>query len=330
VPIGNVSIVIPTWNGRHLLEEFLPSVEAAAVEYRTRTGAVVEIVVVDDGSTDGTVGWIHGRAVAAGVDLRIVVVQDNSGFAAAANRGLREARHDLVLLLNNDLAIAPDAIAPLVAHFKDDRLFAVHCRAIDAATSQPAGRAQSGAFRRGFLRVHDSYEPAPGVPGPFPSLFASGGSSMFDRERFLAIGGFDLLFAPYYYEDVELSYRAWKRGFSVHYEPASSVRHRFSSTIGRLPDPRIGRISFRNRLFLHWIHLHDRGWLLQHLIRLPAVWVAAAFTMRWHVVMGLLDAVSRLAEVRSRRRVERAEARRDDREVVALTRPPGGGNPKGE
>ena len=63
-------------------------------------------------------------------------------------------------------------------------------------------------------------------------MFASGGSTMFRRRQFIELGGFDPIFAPFYYEDVELSFRAWKRGWSVHYEPASTIRHQFSSTIG--------------------------------------------------------------------------------------------------
>jgi GT2 family glycosyltransferase len=320
VPTGDVSIVIPTWNGRHLLEEFLPSVIAAAERFNAVTGGAIEIVVVDDGSTDGTREWLDTRAATTPVALRSVRLDRNAGFAAAANRGVRDARHPLVLLLNNDLEIDCEAILPLVRHFTDDRLFAVHCRAIDASTGRTAGRGQTGRFRRGFLRVHESFEPGEGAPAPFRSLFASGGSAMFSRHRFLELGGFDELFAPYYYEDVELSYRAWKRGLDVHYEPASTVRHRFSSTIGRLRDARVERISFRNRLLLHWIHLHDRRWLAMHVLWVPAAAIASLATLRGQRLFGMVDAIGRLSEVRPRRTRERAAARRSDRQVIELTR----------
>ena len=145
-------------------------------------------------------------------------------------------------------------------------------------------------------------------------------AAMFDRARFLEIGGFDLLFAPFYYEDVELSYRAWKRGFEVRYEPASEVRHRFSSTIGAAGRGRIRRISQRNRLLLHWIHLHDRGWLAAHLLWLPAVGAASLVSLRPQALLGLFDAIRRLPLVLERRRRERALAVRSDREVIARTK----------
>ena len=322
MPAGSVSIVIPSWNGRHLLEEFLPAVIAAADEFRARTGAAAEIVVVDDGSSDGSQEWLEAQGAGAPLPLRVVRMESNSGFAAACNRGVREAHYDLVLLLNNDLEIARDAIEPLAGHFvRGSQVFAVHCRAMDAATGRQAGSGQAGAFARGFLRVHGRYDPPPGAQPPFLSLFASGGSAMFDRARFLEIGGFDLLFAPYYYEDVELSYRAWKRGYVVHYEPAARVRHRFSSTIGRLSGARVERISQRNRLLLHWIHLHDHRWLAWHLLWLPGVALASLLSRRRPVALGLMDALARLPSVRARRRTERAAARRTDRQVIELTTP---------
>ena len=310
---------MPTWNGRHLLEAFLPSVVGAARAYSAATGAATEIVVVDDGSTDDTAGWMESIGPAHLV--RLVRQPANTGFGAACNRGIAEARFDLVLLLNNDLEIAPDAIAPLAAHFAaEPRLFAVHCQAIDARTGREAGVAQTAAFARGFLRVHGRYQPAAGTPPPFRSAFAGGGAAMFRRRLFLELGGFDLLFAPYYYEDVELSYRAWKRGFEVRYEPKSRVRHRFSSTIASLPRPRVGRISQRNRILFHWIHLHDRRWWVQHLLWLPAAALGSLVTLRPAMALGLVDAVGRAGAARRRRRKERAAAVLSDRGVVAAVR----------
>lgn len=313
-----VTIVVPTWNGRHLLEEFLPSVLQSVRRYAVTTGAEAEVLVVDDGSTDDTASWLSERMTAADVPLRLVRQPSNTGFGPACNRGMQDARFDLVLLLNNDLEIAADAIAPLVAHFDDaPALFAVHCRAVDARSGRESGAAQAADFSRGFLRVHGRYVPDADAPPPIPSLFASGGCAMFRRRLFLGIGGFDPIFAPYYYEDVELSYRAWKRGFEVRYEPASAVRHRFSSTIAALPRPRVRRISQRNRLLFHWIHLHDAGWLAQHLAWLPGVAIASLLSLRPHFALGLADAIRRLDQVRSRRAGERAAARRSDRQVVA-------------
>ena len=319
---ADVSVVIPTWNGRHLLERFLPFVIASASAHKQASQGAVEIVVVDDGSTDDSVDWLN-RQARTHVPVRVIVNDANLGFGAACNRGVTEARHPLVVLLNNDVALDQDAIRRLAAHFEDrgtpSLLVAVHCQVLDFDTNAVAGAGQLGRFRRGFIRVHESYSPR--GEGPWPSMFASGGSSMVDRSRFLELGGFDPLFAPFYLEDVELSYRAWKRGLGVGYAPDAIARHQFSSTIGKSLSPgRVRRVSQRNRLFLNWIHLHDRSWFIQHLLWVVVLFVTSPFTLRYDFARGAIDAIGQLPEVRRRRRREREQAKRSDREVMEVFR----------
>jgi GT2 family glycosyltransferase len=315
-----VSIVIPTWNGRHLLERFLPSVIAAAREYRDRQGAAVEVVVVDDGSTDGTAEWINEQAGRCPVTLRRVEHAENRGFAEAANLGVREAVLPLVWLVNNDVDAEAGAIEPLASAFGDGdaTLLAVHSRMIDLATGREVGTGKMGGFGRGFLRVHRSYIPRPSAAGPFWSMFATGGSAMFQRALFVELGGFDSIFAPFYLEDVELSYRAWKRGFTVRYEPRSIVRHQFSSTIAPRAGGQIERISQRNRLLFHWIHLHDAGYLRAHMFWIAVLIVTAPIRMKTGFLLGLSDALGQIPRVRRRRQAERARAVRSDREVLQV------------
>ena len=267
---SGVSIVIPTWNGITLLERFLPSVKAAAAAYARQSSAPIEIVIVDDGSTDETSSWISNlNPQISNLALRFLKNEENLGFAKTCNRGVKAASHDLVFLLNNDVELDPGSIAPLVENFSDPAVFAAHCRVIDLESGEECGTGKVGGFARGFLRVHQSYIPrARHQPRePLYSIFAGGGSAMFDRERFLQLGGFEELLSPFYWEDVELSYRAWKRGLKVLYEPRSVARHRVSSTIGRLKRSRVRMIEQRNRLLLHWINLHDRRMLASHIAR---------------------------------------------------------------
>ena len=320
----DVSIVIPTWNGRQLLDAFLPSVVEAAARYATESQARIEIVVVDDGGEDDTLGWLAARAADWPVVIRGFRQDRNLGFGAASNRGVREAAYNLVFLLNNDVAVAPDAIGPLVARFGEPAaggaLFAVHCRVLDFATGREVGTGKIGGFARGFLRVHKSYVTRDPAIRPLDSVFASGGSAMFDRSAFLALGGFDPLFAPFYLEDVEISYRAWKRGLRVGYEPRAVVRHRFSSTIEPLAGRQVPRIGQRNRLILHWIHLHDRRWLASHLCWVVILALAGPLTLKPWMTRAVLEAIGRLPQIRVRRRDERRAATRSDREVVAVFR----------
>jgi GT2 family glycosyltransferase len=315
-----VSIVIPSWNGRRLLEEFLPSVIEAAVRYLAAAGAEAEVVIVDDGSTDGTATWVTDRASGWPVPVRCVSNEGNLGFGAACNRGLQEAAFPLVLLLNNDVEVQADAIAPLAARFRDegDQLFAVHCRVLDFDTHAEVGTGKMGGFARGFLRVHRSYVVREQRQGPLYSMFASGGSAMFRRARFLELGGFDQLFAPFYLEDVELSYRAWKRGLTVGYEPASVVRHRFSSTIGGIQGANVPAVAQRNRLILHWIHLDDGRLVAWHALWTLVLLVTSPLTLKPQFVRGFFSAVARLPAIRARRREGRGRASRSDRDVLEV------------
>jgi GT2 family glycosyltransferase len=318
-----VSIVIPTWNGRHLLERFLPSVIASAREYRDRRGASIEIVIVDDGSTDRTADWVASEAGRCSVTLRRVPQTENRGFGDAANRGMREAAFAYVWLLNNDVEVDVDAVDILAAAFAgepaDSKLLAVHSRMIDLATNREVGTGKMGGFARGFLRVHRSFVPRPPMSGPFSSMFATGGSAMFQRAVFLELGGFDPIFAPFYLEDVELSYRAWKRGFSVRYEPRSVVRHQFSSTIAPLAaGAQVERISQRNRLIFHWMHLHDARLFRAHVFWVALLTVTAPITMKMGFIRGFVDALQQIPTVLERRSEERGRSIRTDEEVLQI------------
>ncbi len=265
-PTG-LSIVIPNWNGRALLEKFLPSVVQSARSFEAACGQPTEVLVADDASTDDSESWL--RAHFPGV--RFEGGSRQQGFAPAANRGVRAARFPLVYLVNNDVALAPDTLPPLAAHFRDANVFAATGNAYDFATGILRGAGQRGGFRRGFLRVHSRFfVPSPSAEmQPLLTIFATGGSSLFDRAKFLAVGGLNEMLAPYGWEDVELSLRAWKQGFEIRYEPRSAIWHQFSSTIGaRVARRRVSAAYERNRLLMHWLHLDTRGQAASHALGL--------------------------------------------------------------
>ncbi|HEX8090060.1 MAG TPA: glycosyltransferase [Blastocatellia bacterium] len=358
---SSVSIVIPTWNGLDLLKQFLPSVIAAAHYYGKHSFAQTEIIIVDDGSLDGTIDWLiaegfQGRRTAgagegseeeaanqvaprsitveappavsrpAAPALRFIRNQTNRGFGETCNRGVEAAISPLVLLLNNDVDLAEDAIAPLVENFSDPALFAAHCRVIAFESGQECGSGKLGSFARGFIRVHRSYtcltetgseqsDTASACDAKLYSMFAGGGSAMFDREKFLSIGAFEALLSPFYWEDVELSHRAWKRGYFVVYEPRSVARHRVSSTIRKLDRRMVRRIQRRNRLIYHWIHLHDGRMLASHILWVALLALTAPLRLQPGFISSLAAALKALPRIRARRREEKRLAKRNDREV---------------
>ncbi|MEK6302535.1 MAG: glycosyltransferase family 2 protein [Acidobacteriota bacterium] len=326
-----VSIVIPTWNGLHLLQEFLPSVIAAAAHYSKLSNVPTEILIVDDGSADETGGWLRqvgfrdnierGDAETGGPGLRLVRNENNLGFGEACNRGFELAAHPLVFLLNNDVETDVDCIAPLVENFEDPSVFAAHCRVFEFDSGRECGTGKLGSFSRGFIRVHRSYavpESREESGPPLYSMFAGGGSAMFDRQKFLEIGGFETLLSPFYWEDVELSYRAWKRGYTILYEPRSVTRHRISSTIGKLARRKVRVIEQRNRLIYHWIHLRDSRMLASHTAWLMLLAITAPLRLQPWFLASCLAALRTFPAICKRRRHVRLAQTRTDREVFDI------------
>lgn len=217
-----VSLIIPNFNGRTLLQQNLPLVLAAARRYGS-----AEVLVVDDASTDGSQALIADRFEK---DVRLVPKIGPKGFLHSINLGVEQARGEVVVLLNNDVAVDEAFIAPL-AEAIDPRTF--------AATAQSlTEEGQNEALSRAFFEDGELIVIQPGVEAPdqrhnrrCTNFHASGGFSAFDRERFRLLGGFDPLFHPFYWEDVDLCFRAWKRGWRTLYVPESRVKHLSHRTI---------------------------------------------------------------------------------------------------
>ncbi len=250
------TIVIPNWNGRDLLEKYLPGVIQAA-SFSPRN----EIIVVDDASTDGSTAFLRERFP----NVRLIAHQRNLGFGAGCNRGFREAKNDIVVLLNSDMRVAPDFIQPLLGAFTDETVFAVSCQIFfsDPNKHREETGLTAARWAEGTLRVRHVADES--VNEPFPCFYGGGGSTAFDRRKFLEIGGFDHILSPFYLEDTDAGYMAWKRGWKVLYQPASHVWHEHRGTIGRKFSPRyIESIVAKNFLLFAWKNIHAPARLATH------------------------------------------------------------------
>jgi GT2 family glycosyltransferase len=309
---AGLSIVVPNWNGRALLERFLPSVIESARAFEAACGEPTEILIADDASTDDSEKWLRAHWP----EVRFESSPRQQGFAPAANRGVRAARFSLVYLVNNDVALTGATLPPLAAHFRDTNVFAVTGNAYDFATGMLRGAGQRGRFRRGFLGVHSRFfVPAPPAQmQPLMTLYATGGSSLFDREKFLALGGFEEALAPYGWEDVELSLRAWKQGLEVRYEPRSAIWHQFSSTIGSKVSRRQAKAVYdRNRLLTHWLHLDTYGEKAAHALGVAAKLLTSPLIGRTEYWQAFAEALA----VRPQIKVRRAEWKKSQQRSLA-------------
>jgi GT2 family glycosyltransferase/glycosyltransferase involved in cell wall biosynthesis len=252
------SLVIPNWNGKDLLERFLPSWTAAMAAC---PGS--EIVIVDNGSSDGSAEWIRENYS----DVRVVALPENLGFGGGSNAGFRAAKNDIVVLLNSDMRAEPDFLAPLLAGFTDETVFAVSCQIFlgDRSKRREETGLTEGWWQDGGLRVGHREDAA--VDCLFPCFYGGGGSCAFDRWKFLELSGFDELLAPFYLEDTDLGFLAWKRGWKVMYQPASVVHHEHRGTIGkRFSADYIESILRKNFLLFCWKNIHGWGRLTPHFL----------------------------------------------------------------
>jgi len=312
----DISIVIPTWRGRHLLESYLPSIIAASNHYRRSRNALTEIIAVEDAGGDDTAAWLQSRYSGT---VRVLEHEQNLGFCAACQTGFVHARYPVVLLLNNDVRLQEDCIPPLVEHFTDPGVFAVTGKMFNQKGDKFCNGGKIGRFRRGMWSSYQNYDAtAKSIPEfSFLSFAAIGAFSAYDRRKFLELGGFDPLTAMF--EDIEISYRAWKRGWFVKYEPRSIAYHDASQTMKRRYRPRsLDMLSRRSRILMHWILLHDRKMFGQHVAcmagRLLTSWIWLDWPFYWAVFTGLRN----ISAVRSKRKENFRKTVRTDREILRL------------
>ncbi len=155
------SLVIPNWNGRDLLERFLPSWIAAIANH---PGS--EIVVVDNGSTDGSAAWIAENYP----QVRVLALPENRGFGGGSNAGFDAAKNDIVVLLNSDMRVEPDFLAPLLAGFTDEQVFAVSCADLPRRSDETPRRNRPDRRLVAGWRTARQPSRRPGCRLPFPVL----------------------------------------------------------------------------------------------------------------------------------------------------------------
>lgn len=196
-------------------------------------------------------------------------------------------------------------------------------RAEQTASVGGSGGPTEGREPHGRARANDDLDPMrrrsslPGVRSSYQEvLFACGGAAAIDRSMFEAIGGLDPLFAPFYWEDVDLSWRARKRGWRILHVPASCVHHEHSATIGaRFDRDRVGAIYERNRLLFHWKNLSSGRLLARHALWIVPRIVRAIFG-RPAFLRGFVMALGRMPAVLRGSRLERSARRVSDEAIV--------------
>ena len=242
-----VTIVIPNYNGMAFLDTCLTSLEG-------QTYQQFRILVVDNGSTDGSAEWLHARESAR---MKVIYLQENTGFAAAVNTGIRAAKTPYVLLLNNDIRADEHFVAEMVrAISRSKKIFSAAARMIrmyepelmDSAGDQYT--VAGWAFNRGTGRRISHYN------RPCRVFSACAGAAIYRRAVFEKIGYFDERHFAYL-EDIDVGYRARLYGYTNIYAPRAVVWHVGSGTSGSRYNEFKVRLTIRNNIWLNYKNMPD-------------------------------------------------------------------------
>jgi GT2 family glycosyltransferase len=286
----SVSVVIPSWNSEKQLQKNLPSVFAAA------NLVDAEIIVIDDHSVaDNSVAFLESL----GTKIKLIKNPTNLGFSATVNLGVARSQGDIVILLNTDVRPSPDCFANCLKLFSDPSIFAV---TFNSNGSWAGGWWKDGLLEHGPISVGKSHD----------SLWASGGQAAFDRRKWEGLGGMDPLYQPFYWEDVDLGYRSWKRGWQIVWDPSSQCVHDHDESViahHHSPDY-INSIAQRNQFLFVWKNIHDPAMIKDHLAHLPG------FIKNYP--LALCSALLRLPQALTSRKVEKQLSIRSDQEILSL------------
>ncbi|MDO8639000.1 MAG: glycosyltransferase family 2 protein [Candidatus Daviesbacteria bacterium] len=294
-----VSIVIPNWNGYSKLQQHLPEVVSLAKKLNFE-----EIIVVDDGSTDESVRLLKSEFP----EVKLIEKQANSGFSSTVNLGVKSVKSEIVFLLNNDAHPKDDFLDPALKHFENPKIFSVGCNV--------GGIWAKGYFKDGFF-WHSQGEAKTEAEKSkaHNTLWVSGGSGFFRKSIWDNLEGLDTLFDPFYWEDVDLGYRAWKRGYINIWEPQSQVIHYQEPGVisESFSKEKVSETAERNQLLFIWKNItskklgveHKKG-LLRMVLEHP----------KYLKIISL--AIPKLPSLLKKRQIERQSAKLTDEEVLEI------------
>ncbi len=286
-----LSVVLPNYNGRDLLELNLPSLFDALTE------AILpyEVIVVDDCSTDNSVDYLE-------INYPTVIITqtpENSGFSTACNTGIAEARYRYTCIVNTDVTFDASYFKNSIEYFGNPDLFAIKGEIINYRERMDnilnIEKEIVVYFKRGFLKFKAgeqrhkvSYD---------HSLVLLGCCFVCRTDLIKKIGGFDERFSPYYWEDLDLALTAIEKGYDLVYAPNCKVYHQQSSTINKTQTrAKVRLISNRNKFILAWKHLDSPARWSIHvffvLISLCIRWVI----LDWRYYVSLFYALARCAK----------------------------------
>ena len=308
----SLSIIIPNYNGEKLFPEFFPSVVKAAENYQGK----YELIIVDDCSPDNS--WAVMNELKTNYSkVKIFKNEVNIGFSGACNRGIKEAKGEVLFFLNNDVKLKEDYFNYFNEYFNDSATFAITTCAYSYFDKTLLDGFKCGRWSMGMPRVtknlFDEELIKRNFPKPYRSFSVQGAYFFASAAKVNSLEGFDELFAPYIFEETDLAYRALKRGWAIYYEPRCIAYHAVSSTISKKSSRSTKLISTKNKLIFVWKNIHSKRLMASHLFFLT-LRLLTFNSIYWKAV-GI--AWCSLGEICKKRKIEKQQAVVSDKRLFA-------------
>ncbi len=281
-----ISVIIPVYKNYEMFYKYLK------INVKYLEGC--EVIIMNDYPAENITRPVRKILETA----RVFNNRKNLGFAGNVNRGVSHSTRSYVMLMNSDVVLKDNGFLKALEHFKRNRnLFAV-----SFSQKEKGGKlvgANSGYFENGMIN-HSGRT----TRELSPNFWAEGGTAVFKKQYFERIGMLDDLFNPFYWEDIDLSYRAWKSGYKVLFDPTIVVEHHHESTIGKYFDKaKVLKTAFRNQLIFQWKNLTDSDLARDHFFILIKLFFVSLLKMDKVFLHGLFNALVRLpAILRSRKK----------------------------
>ena len=286
----NISVVIPNYNGEGLLGKNLPKVFEELKSYEK---GKTELIVVDDKSEDKSIEILNQLSKTY-ENLKVFENEKNLGFSSSVNTGVKASNGEIIILLNTDVYPEKGFLQPLLKNFEDKEVFAVGCleKSLEKDKIVLRGRGL-GKWERGFL-IHRK-----GEVDKKNTLWASGGSSAFRKTIWDELGGLNELYNPFYWEDIDLSYRALKSGYKVLFEPKSMVfhEHEKGAIKSKYSSFEVRQIAYRNQFIFVRENATDIDLKIKHILWLPYHFAKALATSDRAFFLGYFKSLVLLPKV---------------------------------
>lgn len=283
-----IDLLILNYNGKDLMRAYLPSIINAA----ETSSHECTVIVVDNQSVDDSVDILKHEFP----QVEIYIAKENK-VLCSYNEVVETLDSDLVIFLNNDIKVEPDFIDHLVGHFTDSDVLFAAPRLLNFDGTYNGGRSYL-KFQYGAIKVEVDKDRAE-EDGQTKAISCGA----FRRTVFLDLGGFDDLYLPGIWEDVDLCYRALSFGWKGVYEPRSIMWHDESTTFHReYGKKRKMRLAHRNMFLFFWKNITDKKMFLEHILLTPPRMIIKYFTGATEILEGFLLALKEIPKVVAKRK----------------------------